>query len=383
MTDFLAPLFTPFTLGSMTVPNRFVMSPMTRRQASNGIPLPEVADYYRRRVEGGVGLIVTEGVAIDHQSSVGWTGVDGPEIPHIYGDGPLAAWSHIVDVIHRAGGRAVTQLWHQGAMRVSGTGPYPDAPSMRPSGFWGPSDGRITMTPEYMSRVGDPLPPMTESDIADIIASYGRGAANAKRVGFDAVGIHAAHGYLLDTFMWKGTNHRTDKWGGSITDRIEIVREVVRAVRASVGDLPIVMRVSQWKQQDYDAQIARDPGELEAIMGPLADDGVDLFDISARNFDAPAFSGSETSLSGWVKKVTGKPTMTVGSIGLATALFDKADGSAETTDNLRALLARFEENEFDLAGIGRMLIAQPDWVNRAAAGDVSGRYDRSMLARYF
>lgn len=383
MTDFLAPLFTPFTLGSMTVPNRFVMSPMTRRQAHGGVPLPEVADYYRRRVEGGVGLIVTEGVAIDHPSSVGWTGVDGAEIPHMYGDDALAAWSRIVEVIHAAGGRAVTQLWHQGAMRVSGTGPHPDAPSMRPSGFWGPGGGRITMSPEYLAQVREPLPPMTESDIAEVIASYGRAAANAKRVGFDAVGIHAAHGYLLDSFMWSGTNHRSDRWGGSLEARLAIVREVVREVRANVGDLPVLMRVSQWKQQDYDARIAENPGELEALLGPLADDGVDLFDISARNFDAPAFEASDLSLAGWVKKVTGRPTMAVGSIGLATALFDKADGSAETTDNLRALVDRFERDEFDLAGVGRMLIARPDWVKRAAVGDVSGKYDRSMLATYY
>jgi 2,4-dienoyl-CoA reductase-like NADH-dependent reductase (Old Yellow Enzyme family) len=383
LSDSLAPLFTPFTLGSMTVSNRFAMSPMTRRRALGGVPLPEVADYYRRRVEGGVGLIITEGVGIDHPSALGWTGVDGTEIPHMYGPDALAAWEQVVETIHQAGGRVATQLWHQGAMRVPGTGLHPDAPSMRPSGIWGPLAGRITVTQEYLAQVRGEIPAMSEEDIQDIIEAYARSAANARRAGFDAIGIHAAHGYLLDSFLWTGTNLRTDRWGRSLAGRLAIVREVVRAVRRAAPDLPLLLRVSQWKQQDYDARIAETPDQLEALLGPLADDGVDLFDISARNFGHPAFEGSARSLAGWVKTVTGRPTMAVGSIGLATALFDRADGTAEAADNLPALVARFEAGEFDLAGVGRMLIAQPDWVNRMARGEQSVRYDRTMLSAYF
>lgn len=376
-------LFSPCTVGGLELPNRFVMSPMTRRRALNGVPLPEVADYYRRRVEGGVGLIITEGVGISHPTAVGWTGVDSDEIPHLYGDEALAAWKRVVDTIHAAGGKVAPQLWHQGALRVAGTGPHPEAPSMRPSGIWGPPDGRVTVSAEYLEHVREPTRAMRHEEVEEVIAAYADTAANAVAIGFDAVAIHAAHGYLLDSFLWDRTNLRSDAWGGSIERRIEFPRRVIEAVRAVVGDLPIILRISQWKSQDYDARIASSPEELARVLAPLAEAGVDIFDVSARKFDVPAFEGSPRTLAGWVKQVTGRPTIAVGSIGLQQALFDRADGTADASDNVVSVARGIDEGEFDLAGVGRMLVAHPDWVRRVAAGDLSATYDRAVLKNYY
>jgi 2,4-dienoyl-CoA reductase-like NADH-dependent reductase (Old Yellow Enzyme family) len=254
---------------------------------------------------------------------------------------------------------------------------------MRPSGFWGPEGGRVTVSPEYLEHVREPTREMHHHEVEEIIEAYGATAVNARALGFDAVAIHAAHGYLLDSFMWDRMNLRKDDWGGSIERRIEFPRRVVEAVRKAVGDLPIIMRISQWKSQDYDAQIAASPAELERVLAPLAHAGVDIFDVSARKFDVPAFEGSPRTLAGWVKEVTGRPTIAVGSIGLQQALFDRADGTADASDNVAAVAEGVRAGEFDLAGVGRMLVAHPDWVQRVAAGDLSATYDRSILKTYF
>jgi 2,4-dienoyl-CoA reductase-like NADH-dependent reductase (Old Yellow Enzyme family) len=211
---------------------------------------------------------------------------------------------------------------------------------------------------------------MTDEEIADVIDGFGRAARNAREAGFDGIAIHGAHGYLLDSFFWHGTNLRDDLWGGpSLNDRVRFGVEVVRAIRAEAGDLPIMMRYSQWKQQDYDGWLARDPDELEGFVGALADAGVDLFDASTRYYHRPAFEGSPLTLAGWTRKLSGKPTMAVGGIGLAKELKESFAGPVEVVDNLPDVAQRIEQGEFELAGVGRSLIADPQWVLKVKAGE--------------
>jgi len=165
--------------------------------------------------------------------------------------------------------------------------------------------------------------------------------------------------------------------------------EVVSACRAATApDFPIILRLSQWKQQDYTAQFAATPDELADFVQPLAAAGVDLFDCSTRRFWEPAFAGSDLSLSGWIKKLTGKPTMMVGSLGIAREVLEK-----DAMDALRSLtsgtnrarasdittidgpphmlddaLRRFARGDFDLMGVGRMLIANPAFVHLVQQG---------------
>lgn len=385
MSYSIDPLFQPFSLGPLSLRSRIVMSPMTRSFSPGGIPGPDVADYYRRRAEADVGLIVTEGVGIDHPSAIGGgPGALGEEnIPLMYGDQALAGWKAVVDAVHAAGGLIMPQLWHMGVMRVPGTGLYKTAPSLRPSGIWGP-EGKAMLPPDYLSAMLPPTAPMTESEIADIIAAYARSAANAKAVGFDGIAVHAAHGYLIDTFFWAETNHRQDRWGGDLRNRIRFGVEVIKAIRQAVGpDMPISLRWSQWKQQDYDAQIACSPADLEALLCPLADAGVDLFDTSTRVYSRPAFAGSNTTLAGWAKKVTGKPSMAVGGIGLSKDLQSSFAGGTVAINNLDQAVELFERDEFDLLAVGRSLLIDPQWAIKARNNEPFEPFDMAHYGKLY
>lgn len=373
-----APLFQSFSLGSLKLPNRFVMSPMTRCFAPGGVPGAPVLDYYRRRARGGVGLIVTEGIGIDHPAALGSSDFEGRNIPVLDDPDAAEAWRGIVDAVHAAGGKIVPQLWHQGVMRPAGTGPYPDHPSSRPSGIWGPTGRRCSLPSTAVEALAEPTEPLTEREIADIIAAYARSAARARALGFDGIALHGAHGYLIDTFLWHETNLRADRYGGDQRTRFAV--EVVAAVRAAVGaDFPILFRFSQWKQHDFDARLAATPTELEAVLGPIAEAGVDLFDASTRNFDTPAFENSPMSLAGWARKVTGKPSMAVGGVGLDKDLYESLASGGSNPTSLAPLIRRFDEGEFDLVAIGRALIADPEWVNKVRTGTQRSPFNPMML----
>jgi 2,4-dienoyl-CoA reductase-like NADH-dependent reductase (Old Yellow Enzyme family) len=184
-----------------------------------------------------------------------------------------------------------------------------------------------------------------------------------RRLGFDGLEIHAGHGYLIDQFFWRHTNRRGDVYGGDLVERTRFAVEVLRACRAAVGTgFPISLRISQWKIQDRDAVLANTPDEFDRFLAPLADAGVDLFHCSAQRYWEPAFAGSDLNLAGWVKKLTGSPAMSVGSVGLDKDVMDQ-DGYAYPApiDRLLEMMAR---GDFDLVAVGRALIADPHWVEK-------------------
>ncbi|WP_437967247.1 NADH:flavin oxidoreductase [Sorangium sp. So ce260] len=384
MTETIEPLFQPLQLLDVTLRSRIVMAPMTRCFSPGGVPGQNVADYYRRRAEAGVGLIVTEGTGIDHPSAIGSGAHGESNIPVLHGEAALAGWRKVVDDVHAAGGLIFPQLWHMGVLRTPGTGPFPEAPSSRPSGIWGPQGGSRSMNPEYVERMLAPTEPMTESEIADVIAGYARSAASARSVGFDGIAIHAAHGYLIDTFFWSQTNERTDRWGGDPAGRARFGAEVVKAIRGAVGPgVPIMLRYSQWKQQDYDARIARAPQELEGLLRPLVDAGVDVFDASTRIFSQPAFEGSDLTLAGWTKQITGKPSMAVGGVGLSRDLLTSLAAGAVPENNLAQVLTRFERGEFDLLAVGRSLLVDPEWALKARRGEPFKPFSLEQLRQLY
>lgn len=376
----VAPLFTPFSLGSLSLRNRFVMAPMTRGGSPGGAPPRKVLDYYRRRAEGEVGLIITEGLGVDHPASLGFSDYNGYDIPFLFGEEAAAGWRDVVAAVHAAGGKIAPQLWHQGVMRSAGTGPFPDHPSSRPSGLWGPQSGKATIPPGDVESLLAPTDPLTETEIGDIVAGYARSAALAKASGFDAIALHGAHGYLIDTFLWGETNRRSDRYGGDHGGRTRFAVEVVEAIRAAIGpDMPVIFRFSQWKQQDFDAVMAQTPQELEQILGPIADAGVDIFDASTRDFRKAAFAGSPLNLAGWARKLTGKASATVGGVGLDKEIYDSfVDGSQPVS--LDVLTERFEQGEFDLVGVGRALIGDPAWVRKVRLGEQREAFSPAMLA---
>lgn len=357
MTDVrpdVAPLFEPFTVKSLTAPNRFAMAPMTRSASPGGVPGEDVAAYYRRRAAGGVGLIITEGVFIPHDAAGGQSSV-----PRLTGDDSLAGWSSVTDAVHQEGSVIAAQLWHQGVERGVDPEFNPDVESVSPSGLAGDASprGRALQTGE--------LAPLAEQ--------YATAALNARTAGFDAVELHGAHGYLLDQFLWERTNVRADGYGGSATDRVRFPVEVVRAVRAAVGpDFPILYRFSQWKQADYAATLADTPAELERLLEPLVEAGVDVFHPSTRRHYLPAFpdlegADGQLSLAGWTKRVTGLPAIAVGSVGLQTEFKPSEVRDIEPAP-VEAVLRQFANSEFDVIAVGRALLSDPEWVNKLRFG---------------
>jgi 2,4-dienoyl-CoA reductase-like NADH-dependent reductase (Old Yellow Enzyme family) len=373
----IAPLLEPLRCKGLLVPNRFVMAPMTRQKCPSRIPGPDVAAYYARRAEHGVGLIITEGVAVDDPAAL-----DMPAVPALYGEAALAGWRGVVDAVHAAGGKIFPQLWHQGVMRDMAVAEDKTAFPRSPSGVLGPL-GKISLEPEVVARLQQPTIAMTDSAIGDVIAAFARSASNAHKLGFDGIALHGGHGYLIDAFLWEGTNLRVDAWGGDRRKRTAFGVALVKAIRGAIGDdLPIMLRFSQFKMQDYNARLAATPSELEDILGPLADTGVDIFDGSQRYFDTPAFDGSPLNLGGWAKKLTGKIGMCVGGVGLdGGQRHHHIDSGSGTKDNLGTLVTRFERGEFDLVGVGRSLLNDPQWLSRAIDGRPFVPFDPQNLDR--
>ena len=367
MPSTISPLFKPFDFKSLHLENRIVMAPMTRSFSPGNIPNDKNVEYYRKRAAGGVGLIITEGTCVGHKAANGY-----PNVPYIAGGSQLEGWKKVVEAVHGEGGKIVPQLWHVGSLRKPGMEPDPDVPGFGPSGLVMPGKKRCHE--------------MSEDDIRDVIKAFAKAAADAKAVGFDGVEIHGAHGYLLDQFFWEGLNQRTDKWGGSLVKRTRFAAEIIRAIRAEVGpDFPIILRWSQWKQHEYSAKLANSPEELEAFLAPLVEAGVDIFHCSTRRFWEPEFEGSDLNLAGWVKKITGKPTITVGSVGLDVAFTD--EGQTEFSEakpvSLERVTERLEAGEFDLVAVGRALIANSDWANKVKAekhGELAP-YTKEMLGK--
>lgn len=359
--------FRPFHYRKLNLATRLVMAPMTRSFAPGGIPTLDMAAYYLRRALHEIGLIITEGAIIGDPSASA-----DANCPHFYGGSALRAWKLICRAVHTTPCRIAPQLWHVGMARPwRGNIPHPEAAPIGPSGI----------DPVTLQRTATP---MTRSRIAAVIDAYAEAAGAARKLGFDAVEIHGAHGYLIDQFLWGATNHRQDEYGGDLVGRTRFAREVVQAVRKSVGSrFPIIFRLSQWKVGHYDARLAQDPHELGALLAPLCDAGVDIFHCSTRRFDRPEFTGSSLSLAGWVKRLTGRPTIAVGSVGLDKEFNAQslAASAAPEQSSLPQLTRMLGAGEFDLIAIGRALIADPAWASKIhlAAHEAIRPYSKDCL----
>jgi len=354
----------PATINGLTVRNRIAMAPMTRQFSPGGIPGEDVASYYARRAAADVGLIITEGTYVGHASAG-----QSDRIPRFHGEEQLAGWAKVADAVHAVGGAIMPQLWHIGMVRKAGDPPYADAPAVGPSGI------RLDGT-EGTGRA------MTRQDLDEVIAAFAEAAAAAERIGFDGVELHGAHGYLIDQFLWAGTNRRTDAYGGDPVARTKFAAEIVAAVREAVSpQFPVLFRFSQWKSDAYGARLAETPEELEAILTPLAAAGVDAFHASTRRYWLPEFDGADLNLAGWTKKLTGKPVITVGSVGLDGDFIRAFVGEGAPVKGIDNLLDRLESEEFDLVAVGRALLQDPQWATKVLRGRVDELkpYDAAAL----
>jgi len=345
------PLFDAVQLGKLSLKNRIVMAPMTRTFSPGNVPNEQVAAYYARRAENEVGLIITEGTPVGHKAANGYANV-----PFFHGEEALAGWKKVVEAVHAKGGKIAPQLWHVGSVRKEGIEPDKSVPGYSPSGLFKPGKENGVA--------------MSKDDIAEVVEAFAQAAADAKEIGFDAIEIHGAHGYLIDQFFWEGTNVRDDEYGGDLVARTRFAVEIIKAIRERVGeDFPIILRFSQWKQQDYSARLANTPEELNAFLQPLVEAGVDIFHCSTRRYWEKEFDNSDLNLAGWTKELTGKPVITVGSVGLDSSFIDEdgksmgmSDQAGAASGSVQELASRLAQHEFDLVAVGRALLQDPEWV---------------------
>lgn len=348
-SDPLAGLFSPISLNGVKIRNRFVMPGMQRGHCENGAPLISLAEYYGRRAQGGVGLVIGESAAVDHDSATAQPTACKLNPATVY------AWSLCVDAVHKGGAEMLLQLWHEGALR-----PPSDGRTLSPSGtaYPGHSGGRAA----------------TLAELDELRAAYVRSALLARSVGAAGVEVHACHGYLLDQFLWEATNSRADGYGGSdMRDRVRFPTEIVAAIRAECGkDFLISFRFSQWKQYAYEAVIAPRPEDLEIMLTALKQAGVNVFHASTRRFWVPPWPPDPLSLAGWTRKLSQLPTIAVGSVGLDRDVMEsfsrEDEAQAEVAQSIAELSIRFANGEFDMVAVGRSLIGDPEWVEKLRTG---------------
>lgn len=211
-------LLHPFKLGSMALPNRMVMAPMTRTRASpQRVPTAMMAEYYAQRASAG--LIVTECTAVSADSA----GII--RAPGLYTADQVAGWRGVTDAVHAKGGRIFVQIWHGGRcshVSLQPGGEAPVAPSaVRADGLIFTPDGRVPYSEPRALQI---------EEIPRFVAMFADATARARDAGFDGVELHAAFGYLPDQFLQDGTNRRTDAYGGSVANRARFLLETVEAM---------------------------------------------------------------------------------------------------------------------------------------------------------
>lgn len=359
-------LFSPLTIKGLNLANRFIVPSMQRGVSKDGAPTPGMGRYLAERIDGGFALVMSESCAIDHPAAT-----CQPSATRLTA-GTISAWADVIAAVHKSGGAMFMQLWHEGASRRADAGGAPS--SVSPSALirGGVANGRAA----------------TEDDLASLRDAYVRSARLAKEAGADGIEIHACHGYLLDQFLWVETNLREDGYGGpDLRDRLRFPAEVVAAVRSAIGpEMPLSIRLSQWKEADFDAQTFSGPEDVRTTVDTMVNAGIDMFHISQRRFYKAAWPGDDRSLAGWFKSFTDRTVVTAGSVGLDTEMRDFVFGQGHTRvtarDSVSKLARQFAAGEFDLVSVGRASIGDGEWVRkvRARQFDAIRPFDRSDLA---
>ena len=331
-------LLTPARIGSLEIPNRIVMPPMTTRTADEeGYVTDDTVAYYLARAQGGVGLITVE------MASPEKAGRHRRREIGIYDDRFVPGLTRLIDAIHRAGAKASIQLGHGGGhTRRDICGETPIAPSAIPH-------------PVYETTLETIVPEeMTKARIEAVIAAHAAAAARARKAGFDCVEIHAAHGYLISQFHAPFENRRTDMYGGSLENRARFGLEVLRAVKAAVAEMPVVYRLSV--EDFFPGGLPFSEGRQIAVWAAQA--GADALHVTAGHYRSlpsaqivlPPMTFPDAlflDLAAAVKKLVGVPVIAVGRLG----------DPAIATEAVAA-------GKADFIALGRALIAEPRWVEK-------------------
>jgi N-ethylmaleimide reductase len=331
-----ATLFTPTSLGKLSLRNRIVMAPLTRSRAIGNVPNELMEKYYRLRADAG--LILTEG------TSPSANGLGYARIPGLFNDAQVKGWRRVTDGVHKAGGKIFTQLMHTG--RVSHPANMPAGSRvLAPSAIAAPGE----MWTDSHALQPHPVPvAMSEADIAQAIAEYANAAKLAIEAGFDGVELHAANGYLIDQFLNTASNQRTDRWGGSIENRIRFAVEVAKASAAAIGAEHIGMRISPYGVFNGMAPDAEMDALYERLIAELNTIGlVYIHIVDHSSMGAPEVS---PALKAKIRAAfKGKYILSGG--------YDLTRANAD-----------LDANSGDLVAFGRPFISNPDLVQKMLKG---------------
>ncbi len=341
-------LFAPIVINGHSVKNRLAVAPMTRVSATeDGRPTETMTRYYERFARGGFGTVTTEGIYTDQAFSQGYL-----HQPGMTNEAQANAWKPVVSGIKAHGALAIAQMMHAGALSQGNR--FRDT-TVAPSAVQPKGEQMIIYHGKDRYRVPAA---MTEADIANAIVGFAEAAGRAiERAGFDAIEIHGANGYLLDQFLTDYTNIRADRWGGVTQNRVRLILETFKAVRARVGaTVPVGVRLSQGKVNDYSHKWADAERDAEIIFGSLADAGVDFIHVTEFEAWQPAFMPGGPSLMRLAKRYAPKAVIL-------------ANGGLHAIEHAVAAL----DDGADIVTIGRSALANPDlpkrWSDRRALND--------------
>lgn len=323
------------------------MAAQLHSPAPGGLPTPRMVDYYYQRALRSVGLILTENVAVCPCAS------DNPDHPEFYSGAALRLWKQVSQSVHRTDCKIAPMLWHAGELHTGGSRRRNSGKdTLSPSGI----------NPITLERTGEP---MSQARMQEIIQAYAAAAKHAQQLGFDAVAINGGEMGLLDQFFRPETNERTDEYGGDITRRTRFGSELICAVRKAVGSsFPIILRISQNEPPRLNHLLVNTAQELSDFLQPLSNMGVDVFDCASTQPMQPAFEGSPLTFAGWVRILTGKPTITLGSFGEPVSVAaPPRTPSTPITHALHSIIHMLRAGEADLLAIGQALTHNAAWVS--------------------
>ncbi|WP_309131689.1 NADH:flavin oxidoreductase/NADH oxidase [Brevibacterium sp.] len=334
-------LFSPITLRELTVRNRIWLAPMCQYSCENrdGVPGDWHLVHLGARAQGGFGLILTEAAAVLPEGRI------SPQDAGMWNDDQAAAWSRVVDFVHGQGAAIGMQLAHAGR-KASTYAPFAGNPrgSVPPAeGGWPTRGASPIAYPGY-----EPPEEMTKDDIAEVVAAFAHAARRAIGAGFDTVEIHAAHGYLLHSFLSPLSNTRTDEYGGDLAGRSRLLHEVHAAVRRAVGEtVPVIVRLSasEWRQDGFEI------AEAVEVSRALREAGVDLVDVSSGGnmpVSIPVGPGYQVPLSAAIRA----EEVPTGTVGLITE-----------PDQAETILTT---GQADVILLARVALREPAWPQRAA-----------------
>ncbi|SFS69368.1 alkene reductase [Marininema halotolerans] len=336
-------LFEPVQVGAWKLQSRVAMAPMTRCFADDetGVVNPQAVEYYRKRAQDGIGLIISEGTVISPRAK------GNPGVPGLYTEEQVESWKPVTEAVHQEGGTIIAQIWHVGRLshhELSG-GQQPQSASAIQAKGYVPRFRKPFDQPEAMSK----------EEIHEVVNQYAQAARNAIKAGFDGVEIHGAHGYLVDQFNSDVSNQRTDEYGGDLAQRLTFMKEVLRAVIDAVGVDRTIIRFSAFKGDNLD-YIWEDPeAAIRTFVEAFREVGVKMIHPSTMNFTQVLADGK--TLHQLVRKYWDGLIIGVGSLDPETAEQALAEGT------------------IDLAAIGRPLIANPDYLHRVKAGTPLETYE--------